>query len=204
MAPIAPIIKEGGKIYYPIYHDECCFHANDQSGFVWMREGEQPLRNKSRGRIVHVSDFIIEHSGRLCLSPEQIEEQMKLPVAPVVPAPTNSIPTSEPPALEVASSTAAPIAEPQIVEAPKKGRKKKDKKAKNTRLATSVGRTAAEHIDTVLPPPPAGFTEYRLPSFDARRIIHPGANYDPWWDMPQLILQVFRSSFLIFIQLLTK
>ncbi|KAJ7111417.1 hypothetical protein C8R44DRAFT_528714, partial [Mycena epipterygia] len=25
---------------------------------------------------------------------------------------------------------------------------------------------------------------------DARRIIYPGANYDPWWDMPQLIVQV--------------
>ncbi|KAF9460135.1 hypothetical protein BDZ94DRAFT_1150101, partial [Collybia nuda] len=24
---------------------------------------------------------------------------------------------------------------------------------------------------------------------DAQRIIYPGANYDPWWDMPQLIAQ---------------
>ena len=31
---------------------------------------------------------------------------------------------------------------------------------------------------------------YRLPSFDARRIIYPGANGDAWWDMPQLIAQV--------------
>ena len=27
-------------------------------------------------------------------------------------------------------------------------------------------------------------TPYRLSSFDARRIIYPGSNYDPWWDMP--------------------
>jgi hypothetical protein len=57
-----------------------------------------------------------------------------------------------------------------------------------------VGRTAAEHVDAVFPAPPAGFTEYRLASFDARRIFHPGANHDPWWDMPQLILQVFLST----------
>jgi hypothetical protein len=42
----------------------------------------------------------------------------------------------------------------------------------------------------VPPPPPAPFTSYRIPSFDAQRIIYPGANHDPWWDMPQLIAQV--------------
>ena len=38
---------------------------------------------------------------------------------------------------------------------------------------------------------------YRLPSFDARRIIYPGANGDPWWDMLQLIAQV--SVFFVFL-----
>ena len=34
-----------------------------------------------------------------------------------------------------------------------------------------------------------------MPSFDARRIIYPGANGDAWWDMPQLLAQVSLFSF---------
>jgi hypothetical protein len=32
-----------------------------------LRDGEQPLRKKGRGRMIHVSDFINEESGRLVL-----------------------------------------------------------------------------------------------------------------------------------------
>ncbi|KAJ7571964.1 hypothetical protein C8J56DRAFT_907098 [Mycena floridula] len=58
---VPPDLPPGRKIHYPIFHDETCVHANDQANFVWMREGEQPLQDKSRGHIVHVSDFILEH-----------------------------------------------------------------------------------------------------------------------------------------------
>jgi hypothetical protein len=180
MTPTPPALKKGEKILYPIFHDESCFHANDQCQFVWIKDGEQPLRNKSRGRIVHVSDFIIEHSesGRLKLSPEQVEAQMKLPVRP---APSNpSAPSSsEPPNTDEAS-----------MDPSKKSKKAaKPKKPKNTRQAPATGRTAAEHVrDQTLPQD--GASAYRLSSFDARRIIYPGANHDPWWDMPQLIAQV--------------
>ena len=72
-------------------------HANDQSNFVWIKEDEQPLRNKSRGRIVHVSYFIVEHSGHLVLSDDEIMEQMKLPEKPLPPAPVTELPSSETP-----------------------------------------------------------------------------------------------------------
>ncbi|KAJ7834295.1 hypothetical protein B0H13DRAFT_223307 [Mycena leptocephala] len=75
----APSLKDGEKIHYVIAHDECCVHANDQVNFEWMREGEQPLRNKSRGRIVHVSDFILEQCGRLRLNNAEIAAQLLLP-----------------------------------------------------------------------------------------------------------------------------
>lgn len=65
-------------------------------------------------------------------------------------------------------------------------------KKKTSSPAMTQGRTYAEN-DWVPPPPPAPFTAYQIPSFDARRIIYPGANYDPWWDMPQLIAQVCLS-----------
>jgi hypothetical protein len=67
-------------------------------------------------------------------------------------------------------------------------KKTKKKTAKKT-PATTQGRTFVEN-DWVPPPPPAPYTAYQIPSFDARCIIYPGANYDPWWDMPQLIAQV--------------
>ena len=112
-----PNLRDGDRIHYPIFHDETCFHANDQAASLWMRDGEQPLRNKSRGRIVHVSDFILEHCGRLKLTEDEL----------------------------------------------------------------------AKSDITVS---------------DARKIIYPGANYDKWWDMPQLIDQV--CILLLKISLLTR
>ena len=38
------------------YHDESCFHANDEARSLWLQAREQPLRKKSRGRLIHVSD----------------------------------------------------------------------------------------------------------------------------------------------------
>ena len=151
-----------------------------------MHDGEQPLRGKSRGRIVHVSDFIIEHCGRLCLTEEEIREQMKLPLPPLPPGLANAVP--EPPQPPPARPGKKPA---------------KPKKAKNTKKATTEGRTVTEQEqEWVPPPPPAPFTSYRISSFDARRIIYPGANYDPWWDMPQLITQVREDSANnIFVQL---
>jgi len=39
-----------------------------------------PLRKKGQGRAIHVSDFIVEHTGRLTLSEDQIHENSALPV----------------------------------------------------------------------------------------------------------------------------
>ena len=33
---LPPDLKPGKKIHYPIFHDECCIHANDQCTYVWM------------------------------------------------------------------------------------------------------------------------------------------------------------------------
>lgn len=41
--------------------------------FHRLRQGEQPLRKKSRGRLIHVSDFINEEDGRLILKNEDGE-----------------------------------------------------------------------------------------------------------------------------------
>ena len=105
---IMPDIKEGQKQIIVQYHDECCFHVNDEARNLWLRDGEQPLRKKGRGRLIHVSDFINEENGRLILLDE------------------------------------------------------------NGRIIR-----------------------------DARKIIHPGANGDPWWDTKQLMDQI-KSAIEIF------
>ena len=172
---VLPDLKPGEKIHYPIFHDECCIHANDQCTYVWMREGEQPLRDKSRGQIVHVSDLIVEHSGRLCLWEFLCDEQMKLPVEPTRPVSPSA--SAVPPVTATAATSAAKKA---------RGRKSKKKASQPSEPCRTLDQTN----EWVPPPPPAPFKSYRLPCFNAHQIIYPGANHDPWWDMPQLIAQV--------------
>ena len=60
-------------------HDECTVHAKEQVSTAWTLPGENPLRLKSDGRLIHVSSFIVEASaltGRLALTDEQWEEQL--------------------------------------------------------------------------------------------------------------------------------
>jgi hypothetical protein len=141
-----------------------------------MKPGEQPLRDKSRGRVIHVSDFILERDGRLVLTDEEREAQAKLPVRP---SPPSSTPNPPPAELQQDPNT-------------KKSRKKK---AADPAAKPSQVRSFTELEDEWKPPPPpAPFTSYRLNTFDARKIIYPGANHDPWWDMPQLIAQVGTHS----------
>jgi hypothetical protein len=61
---VEPQLCDGEEII-PLFHDECCFHANDMQRRAWLREGQQPLQQKSRGRLIHVSEFITPETGRL-------------------------------------------------------------------------------------------------------------------------------------------
>lgn len=194
----SPVLKAGEKMHYCIFHDETCIHAGDQCKCTWQRDGDQPLRDKSRGRISHCSDYIIEHCGRLVLSADEIAKQMTLPEEPHPPLPAipNPPPLPDPRAPVIvieppaASITVVSQAKPQRKQKPKKAKKVKDVP---TPKPVAGRRTLARPDGWVPPPPPAPFTSYRLSSFDARRIIYPGKNYDPWWDMPQLIVQVSNS-----------
>ena len=64
---IMPELQEGEQRIIIQYHAKSCFHANDEARKLWLREGEQPLRKKSRGQLIHVSDFINKEDGRLVL-----------------------------------------------------------------------------------------------------------------------------------------
>ncbi|KIK24654.1 hypothetical protein PISMIDRAFT_29102 [Pisolithus microcarpus 441] len=62
---VEPDLFPGEKPIKAYFHDECSFHANDNVSHAWLRPGEQPLRKKGRGRLIHVSDFINSESGCL-------------------------------------------------------------------------------------------------------------------------------------------
>jgi hypothetical protein len=162
---VPPALKEGEKIHHPIYQDEICCHSNDQACDVWQREDEHTIREKSRGPIVHVSDFIIQGCGRLTLTDEEIQVQMKLPIRPPLPPP--------PPSNENAVTH---------VNANSNGKGQLKGKTREP--------VATDHLydqldsESTLPAPPTPHKSYCLPSFEARKIIHPGAGKDPWWDMP--------------------
>jgi hypothetical protein len=62
---VEPILPPGVKRVIAYFHDECCFHALDYMRSAWLAEGETVLQKKSRGRLIHFSDFITEGTGRL-------------------------------------------------------------------------------------------------------------------------------------------
>ena len=51
-----------------VYHDECIFH-NDQHSF-WCDGSFNPVKSKSEGRAIMVSDFIVE-AGRSFLQDQE-------------------------------------------------------------------------------------------------------------------------------------
>jgi len=193
-----PTLKPGEKECHVIAHDEVCFHANDLSRTEWVAGKEQPLRQKGPcGRIVHVSDFIIERAGRLCLTASEREAQMKLPCAPDVERTDLAEPLKLTETPGPATTPNAPtIAKTEETKKATKRGVKKEQKKKETQLdkpskptgTPAKGQTFAENSNW------NPCTLSRLPSFDARRIIYPGANGDPWWDMSQLIAQVSICS----------
>jgi hypothetical protein len=68
---VAPTLQPGEREIIPNFHDESTFHANEEVRSVWLQKGEQPLRKKGRGRLIHVSAFINPETGRLVLLDEE-------------------------------------------------------------------------------------------------------------------------------------
>ena len=56
-----------------IFHDESIFRANESQSIMWAEEGKVPIRSKSLGRGLMISDFVTEHDGLLKLSDAELE-----------------------------------------------------------------------------------------------------------------------------------
>lgn len=76
--PLPLNLPPGVREIVAAFHDESCFHANDQKKRLWLTDSQQILRQKSRGRLVHVSDFIVEDRGRIFLNEAEVKAQMSL------------------------------------------------------------------------------------------------------------------------------
>ncbi|POW17050.1 hypothetical protein PSTT_00862 [Puccinia striiformis] len=70
---VDPEILGNNKETVFIYHDESTIHAKERPTLSWLLPGSTELRLKSLGRLMHISDFILESTGRLVLSPDEQE-----------------------------------------------------------------------------------------------------------------------------------
>ena len=79
---VAPKLEANEKLHVWIHHDESTVHAKEQVASVWTLPGENAIRLKSDGRLIHVSSFILEASevtGRLVLNDDQWADQLLRP-----------------------------------------------------------------------------------------------------------------------------
>ena len=72
LEPLQNLAIEDGKQRWHILvtHDESCFNANDGGTYGWALKGEQPLRRKSPGMGIMVSEFLLDTVGWLAISEE--------------------------------------------------------------------------------------------------------------------------------------
>jgi hypothetical protein len=66
LQPITPDLPLGEKEHVIYYYDESCFHAKEYSKRIWLDENQQKMPSKSKGGLIHVSDFI-SLKGRLTI-----------------------------------------------------------------------------------------------------------------------------------------
>ncbi|CAB4481750.1 unnamed protein product [Rhizophagus irregularis] len=79
MEQIPPILESDDKEVILVTHDECIFYSNDGKRGVWAKSGELPLRKKGNGRLIMVSEFLLEECGRLKLNIQQHQENPFIP-----------------------------------------------------------------------------------------------------------------------------
>ena len=81
MEPIPPTLGPSQKLHILVPQDKCIAHVNETPHKVWLLNGEQPLCKKGNGRVIMISNWIIETCRQLHLLPEQISHQATLPEA---------------------------------------------------------------------------------------------------------------------------
>ncbi|KAF8581939.1 hypothetical protein K439DRAFT_1647755 [Ramaria rubella] len=80
LEPIEPTLGPVDRLHVPVYHDESICQSNELWRRVWVQNGRMLLRKKGEGHAIHISDFIVEHTGRIVLNEEQRQIDDKLPL----------------------------------------------------------------------------------------------------------------------------
>ncbi|EFP80427.2 uncharacterized protein PGTG_06383 [Puccinia graminis f. sp. tritici CRL 75-36-700-3] len=63
--PVDPEVLGDNRETVFIYHDESTVHTKERPGVAWLLPGTSEIRSKNSGRLIHISDFILETTGRL-------------------------------------------------------------------------------------------------------------------------------------------
>ena len=71
-ASIDPEILGCNKETVFVFHNELTVHAKERPQLAWLLPGTSKLRSKKTGRLIHILDFILETTGCLMLSDEQL------------------------------------------------------------------------------------------------------------------------------------
>ncbi|RPB07515.1 hypothetical protein P167DRAFT_579204 [Morchella conica CCBAS932] len=69
-----PIVPEGQKLIIPVTHDECTCNANYGPHYQWVRGDNIPLRSKSRGQVINISEFVTPW-GRLRVDKKNMSDE---------------------------------------------------------------------------------------------------------------------------------
>ncbi|EFP81114.2 uncharacterized protein PGTG_07366 [Puccinia graminis f. sp. tritici CRL 75-36-700-3] len=72
---VSPEVLGDDKETVFVYHDESTIHAKEKPKSTWLLPGSSEIRSKNAGRLIHISDFILETTGRLTISNEQQKER---------------------------------------------------------------------------------------------------------------------------------
>ena len=81
LEPIPPTLTPGEKKHILLLQDDTIIHTNEGSQKQWLKNTQQPLKQKGNGHAIHIVDWICEPTGQVALSPEQVAAQAELPEA---------------------------------------------------------------------------------------------------------------------------
>jgi hypothetical protein len=77
LAQVDPEVLGDNRETVFIFHDESTVHAKERPCVAWLLPGTSEIRSKNAGRLIHISDFILETTGHLKLSPTEFEKSQE-------------------------------------------------------------------------------------------------------------------------------
>ncbi|KNE94094.1 hypothetical protein PSTG_12524 [Puccinia striiformis f. sp. tritici PST-78] len=77
LAQVEPEVLGKNQETVYIFHDKSTVHAKERPRLAWLLPGANQIRSKNAGQLIHISNFILETTGRLKLSSEDFEKSQE-------------------------------------------------------------------------------------------------------------------------------